>query len=74
MKTEVQLFSKEFYPKDVILKAIKDYRGIATIEFTTASEYFRCEFHDCVVDPSAVVLEFNNYLLELLNAQGELTE
>lgn len=67
-------YSKAFYTLEVINRAISDYKGIASITLTSTEAYYRCVFNKCVVDTQRVVLEFNNYLIELLNMQGENIE
>ena len=71
MKSNEQLYSKIFYPKEVLNLAINDYRKIAKIRLREEAEQYRCEFCRCAVDTRLVMNEFNNYLIELLNSKGE---
>lgn len=67
MRSLKQSYSKEIYTKNSLLSAIKAYEKIAEIKLSDDNGYYWCEFNRCIVDPSRVVLEFGNYLIELLN-------
>lgn len=71
MKDNIQLYSKTFYSKKVLTKAISDYHRIATIKLSENGSHYMCEFRKCVVDEQTVMNEFNNYLIELLNSSGD---
>lgn len=71
MKTETQSYSKAIYSRHAIVSAIQDYMKIARIRLTENETHYVCEFTKCIVDAPRVVNEFNNYLIELLNTQGE---
>ena len=74
MSSNLQRYIKSVYTEETLRTAILAYKRIAKIKLITDGEYFLCEFNDCVIDPSTVIHEFNNYLIELLNSQGETTE
>ena len=74
MKNNTQRYSKEFYDVAAIKSAIAAYRKIATVSFSEDSSYYVCEFSNCIIDPNRVIFEFNNYLVELMNARGDNTE
>ena len=74
MKTKVQRYTKLFYPEKVIHRAIIDYRRIADISFSEDDGYNMCTFSHCIVDPTRVMQEFGNYLIELINSGGVDTE
>lgn len=71
MKTETQSYSKAIYSRPAIVSAIQDYRKIARISLKENETHYVCEFTKCIVDAQRVMNEFNNYLIELLNTQGE---
>lgn len=72
MKSKTLAYSKEFYSKSILDKAIIDYSKIARIVLNNNdSEHYSCEFSKCVVDIDKVINEFNNYLIELMNSKGE---
>ncbi len=71
MKNNKQQFSKAFYTSESITRAIKDYRKISTISCVEDDEYYICTFLKCITDTQRVIYEFNNYLIELMNARGE---
>lgn len=73
MRSNEQVYTKTFYPKEVLNQAIDDYKKIAKIKLLEDGEYFKCEFFRCAVDTQLVINEFNNYLIELLNSKGEST-
>ncbi len=69
MKNEC-LFNKNVYPKEVIASAIDDYRNISEIElYEEDNNYYKCRFNKCLLAPSIVMNEFNNYLIEILNSK-----
>ena len=37
-------------------------------------EYYVCTFPNCITDSQRIVNEFNNYLIELMNARGDRAE
>lgn len=73
MRSNEQVYTKTFYPKEVLNQATNDYKKIAKIKLLEDDNYFKCEFFRCAVDTQLVINEFNNYLIELLNSKGEST-
>lgn len=73
MRSNEQVYTKTFYPKEVLDQAIADYKKIAKIKLLEDGKYFNCAFSQCAVDTQLVINEFNNYLIELLNSNGEST-
>lgn len=71
MRNNEQTYSKSFYSKALLKQAIIDYKAIARISLIEEDLYFKCKFNQCAVDTQTVKNEFNNYLIELLNAKGE---
>lgn len=71
MKNETQVYSKVIYARKAIESAIIDYKHIATIELTENRTYYICRFRKCIIAVQRVICEFNNYLIELMNTQGE---
>ena len=53
------------------MTAIEDYKRIAAIELVDNGNHYLCVFQNCVVDSKRVINEFDNYLIELMNARGE---
>ena len=74
MKNNKQRFSKAVYSSDAINSAIKDYVKIASITYSEVDEYYVCTFSKCITDTDRVIKEFGNYLVELMNSQGDSTE
>ena len=73
MKSNQQIYSKLFYSEATMKTAIRDYGRIATIILHDNRDNYLCTFCDCVVDTKRVMHEFGNYLIELMNTQGEKT-
>ena len=65
-------YSKNIYPKQIILNAIEEYRDISRIEMSEDEKYWILEFHNCCVDETLVVAEFGNYLIDAANGVGVL--
>ena len=74
MKNNVQRYAKGFYSALDVSRAVKDYKRIATITLYEEKDYYVCKFSNCITDPRRVVLEFNNYLIELMNSRGAKAE
>lgn len=73
MRSNEQIYTKNFYSREVLNQAIDDYKRIAVIELLEDGQYYHCAFSQCAVDTQLVINEFNNYLIELLNSKGERT-
>ena len=71
MKSNQQTYHKSLYSEAVLQNAIHDYRNLATITLSDEVDNYLCIFSDCIVAPERVIHEFDNYLIELINAQGE---
>ncbi len=74
MKSNKERFAKAFYSHDAISGAIKDYSKLASISCVEEGEYYVCTFPNCITDSQRIVNEFNNYLIELMNARGDRAE
>lgn len=68
MKINTRKYSKQFYTRDVIISGIEDYKKLSIIELSEDEEYYFCFFNSCIIDPERIMLEFDNYLIELLNS------
>ena len=71
MRSNEQVYTKIFYSQEALNKAINDYKKIAKIKLLEDGGYYKCEFFQSAVAIQIVINEFNNYLIELLNAKGE---
>lgn len=56
---------KEIYRRDVVERAIDDYRELATIVLTSETDYWVCVFEATVNLAATTVREFENYLIAL---------
>ena len=74
MISSIHRYSKEFYRFDDVAAAIKDYKKLTTITMSEEHGYYVCTFSNCLIEPRRIVLEFNNYLIELMNSHGEHIE
>lgn len=73
MRSNEQVYTKDFYSKEVLNQAIDDYKRIAKIKLLEDGGRYKCKFSRCAVDTQLVINEFNNYLIELLNSKGAST-
>lgn len=55
--------SKEIYQKSSIMKAIKDYKQLARIQFGEDEHHWRLDFQESRYDMQNTVSEFENYLI-----------
>lgn len=63
------IYSHQIYTSEVLLLAIKDYREYAKIEISESTlSCSKLRFSECKYGLFETVQEFNNYLIELLNA------
>ena len=60
---------KELYAQSAIDCAIDAYRGIAMITKSTNGSYEVCSFSECEFDEEQTVLEFENYLIDLMASE-----
>ena len=74
MKNNVQKYSNKVYSLSAIKKAINDYGNIARILLSEKEGYYTCEFYNCQIDSQRVMLEFDNYLVELMNTKSNNDE
>ena len=58
-------YSKEIYKYAVLEKAISDYKHLAGIELTELGREWKCSFSSDIVPLDILMLEFDNYLIEL---------
>lgn len=56
---------KEIYRRDVVERAVDDYRELATILLTSENDYWVCVFEATVGSTATTVREFENYLIAL---------
>ena len=68
MKNDIQYYSKEFYPIEIIQKAIHAYKELAVISVSEERDQYKCCFTNCAIDAERIVREFDNFLIELLNS------
>jgi len=73
MTNELKL-NKSFYNKEIILKALKDYNKLASIQIKEVDGYTICIFNDCKTDLELVLKEFSNYLIALTIKDKGYTE
>lgn len=65
-------YSKNIYPKQIVVRAIKAYEELSRIEMTENEKYWILEFFDCFTDEKLLVNEFGNYLIEAANGADGL--
>ena len=60
--------SKEFYDKNALVKAIRDYKNLASISLSEDEQYYYYEVQSSRYDVILVANEFENYVLGLMNS------
>ena len=58
------------YPLDCIYKAIQDYKNICNINITITEKDCILLFSNFLYDQDETILEFNNYLIDLIGAKN----
>ena len=70
----ILLLKKEIYDKELILRATRDYSGIAKISCDLSDEYWTCIFEATKYPLDKTQKEFENYLIALENKKGGLND
>lgn len=63
--------SKEIYSHNVVLQSINAFSGLAEIAISIELNYWTCCFTNCKVDPLQTISEFENYAIDLMNANAD---
>jgi hypothetical protein len=64
-------YSLQLYPTDILTTALNDYREFGEMCVSEMSTtYWVIKFRSCKYGDKETSLEFNNFLIELLNANG----
>lgn len=59
--------SKSIYYKKAIIKAVLDYKHLCKIKIIETDNYFICNFSNCKYDIKKTMLEFENYIIDIMN-------
>lgn len=62
--------NKELFALEPITDALSAYQNIAKIELTDDSNYWQCCFAECKYGEEQTALEFENYLINLMNCKA----
>lgn len=62
---------KEIYSLNVVLQSKDAFSGLAEITISTGCDYWTCCFTNCKVDASQTIAEFENYAIDLMNANAD---
>lgn len=62
--------NKELFAWEPIAAALNAYQSIAKIELSDDSNYWRCCFTGCKYGEEQTALEFENYLINLMNCKA----
>ena len=65
-----QKYCLEIYPADILERAIEDYHDICDIDQEVRDGDMICRFSNGKTNAEIIMLEFSNYLIELLNSRG----
>lgn len=61
--------NKQIFDGFVIETAISAYKGLATIDLLDGIDYWICSFFDCEYPEELTALEFENYVIDLMNSK-----
>lgn len=61
--------NKELFALEPITAALSAYQSIAKIELSEDSNYWQCCFTACKYGEEQTALEFENYLIDLMNCK-----
>lgn len=62
--------NKEMYSKEVILFAIKQYQELSMIKIVDRGKYWECLFSNCCYNQKITMMEFENYLINIINVRN----
>ena len=62
--------NKELFALEPITDALSAYQNIAKIELSDDSNYWQCCFAVCKYGEEQTALEFENYLINLMNCKA----
>ena len=62
--------NKELFALEPITDALSAYQNIAKIELSDDSNYWQCCFAECKYGEEHTALEFENYLINLMNCKA----
>lgn len=62
--------NKELFALEQITDALSAYQNIAKIELSDDSNYWQCCFAECKYGEEQTALEFENYLINLMNCKA----
>lgn len=60
--------NREVYNGAALYTAVQDFSHIATIEYAEKGSYWEITFSNCKADAALVQMEFENYLIDVINA------
>lgn len=60
---------KELYPLSYISTAQATYTGICQLEVEENDTYWLCNFSACKYEEQRTIMEFENYLIDLMNCR-----
>lgn len=60
--------NEQIYDKDVVCRAVSDYETLADITISCDNGRIQLQFSNCAFDEGVTVHEFENYLIDLMNA------
>jgi len=70
MRTE-KAYCLDIYPESVLRQAIDDYHDICDIEVEIQNHNMICRFLHGKTNEEIIMLEFSNYLIELINSRSK---
>lgn len=62
---------KEVYSQNVVLQSKDAFSGLAKITISSDGGYWICCFTNCKVDALQTIAEFENYAIDLMNANAD---
>lgn len=61
--------NKELFGLEPLTAALNAYQSIAKVELSDDSNYWQCSFTECKYGEEQTALEFENYLINLMNCK-----
>lgn len=61
--------NKQIFDGFAIETAISAYKGLATIDLLDGIDHWICSFSDCEYPEKLTALEFENYVIDLMNSK-----
>lgn len=69
MKMKAAKFHKEIFDESAIKKTIVAFSKLTEVSMIEHGYYYICYFNNCLYEEAQTLLEFENYIIDLMNCK-----